>query len=181
MFPGCFLAWHVPRVLRDGRQRTISAKRPPSKAPQAPRQQPLTGRCGSSEGRNVASRRKPSEVRSGPRRICKMQWAAVQGARFQTSCNLHAIEAASSCILHTQPRSGRVGAFDPARHFPFLAQSKVRGKLLWTGRLRGFRRRLHRTRFTAPPSRRSLGTPRAKGGSTDSNPDQKKVHVRKNS
>jgi len=70
MSSGYFLAWHVPRVLRDARQRTINAKRPPSKTPQAPRQQPPARRCGSSEGRNVASRRKLSQVRSGHRRRC---------------------------------------------------------------------------------------------------------------
>ena len=69
MFSGYSLAWHVPRALRDGRQRTISAKRPPSKTPQTPRQQPPAGRCGSSEGKTVASRREPSEARADPLRV----------------------------------------------------------------------------------------------------------------
>jgi hypothetical protein len=161
MFSGYSLAWHVPRVLRDGRQRTISAKRPPSKTPQAPRQQPPAGRCGSSEGRTVASRRKPSEVRSGPRRICKMHGRQCKVQDFTVQpARLRRLRLA---FLHTQPRSGGVGAFDPARHYPFLAQSKVRGRWLWTGRLRGFRRRLHGTRFIASPSWSTLGTPHAKG------------------
>ena len=104
-FLGYFLAWRVPQMLRDGRQRTISAMRPPSKAPQVSRQQPLVWRYESSGRRTVAGWRKPSEVRSHPRRICKMQWRAVQGAtfsqrragqvstwrlsaRYETSCNL---------------------------------------------------------------------------------------------
>src|ERR1035441_2955263 len=60
-------------------------------------------------------------------------------------------EAAASCILHTQLRSGAVGALDPIRHVLILAQSKVRYRLLLTGHLRAFRRRFHQTRFVALP------------------------------
>ena len=42
------------------------------------------------------------------------------------------------------------GTLDLVRHFPFLAQPKVRGKLLWIGQLRVFQRRLQRTRFIGP-------------------------------
>ena len=80
MFSGCSLAWHVPWALRDAPQRTISAMQPPSKTPQAPRQQPLARRCGSSEESAVASRRRPSEVRCGPRRICKMHYELPGGS-----------------------------------------------------------------------------------------------------
>ena len=73
------------------------------------------------------------------------------------------IEADSSCILQTHLMSFRVGAFDPARHCPFLAQPKARGKCLPTGRLRVFRTRLRRTRFIAPQTRSTPGTPQAKG------------------
>ena len=74
MFSGYSLAWQVPQVFRDAPQRTISAMQPLSKTPQAPRQQPFAGRCGSSKGRAAANRRKPSEVGSGPRQTCKMHY-----------------------------------------------------------------------------------------------------------
>src|ERR1017187_1711031 len=38
VFSGSILAFHLPRVLLDGRERTISARRPPSQTPQVPRQ-----------------------------------------------------------------------------------------------------------------------------------------------
>jgi hypothetical protein len=59
--------------------------------------------------------------------------------RCRATCT---IEAASFCILQTQPRSGGVGAFDGAPLLSFVSQSKVRGRLLLTGRLGVFRSRL---------------------------------------
>ena len=204
MFSGYSLAWHVPQVLRDGRQRTISAKRSPSKTPQAPRQQPFAGRCGSSEGRTVASWREPSEVRSGPRQTCKMQWAAMQAARFHrrrpdalTTTDRHVpggyvvrhpdmkhraactIGAASSCILQMKTRSGGVGAFDPVRLFRSWLNRK-REEVVADRAFARFSKETSPNPIHRPPSRNTPGTPHAKGCRTDMNPDQKKEHVKKN-
>ena len=76
----CSLAWHMPRMLRDGRQRRISAKRPPSKTPQVPSHQPPAGLGGSSEGRTGTSRCPLSEVQSIPNPIGKMHCESSGGS-----------------------------------------------------------------------------------------------------
>ena len=76
MFSGYSLAWQVPQVFRDARQRTISAKRPPSKTPEAPRQQPIAGRMRIRRGKDRGESAELSEVQSGL-------------AGYETSCSLH--------------------------------------------------------------------------------------------
>ena len=90
------------------------------------------------------------QVKKGPWRVGANLLTSDRASPEMQHRAARTIEAAWSCILHTQPSSGGVGAFGPARHLPFLAQSKVRGKLLWTGRLRAFQRRLHQTRIVSP-------------------------------
>jgi hypothetical protein len=101
----------------------------------------------------------------------------VQDLQHHATCTL---AAASPCILHTQPTSGGVGAFDPAWHLPFLAQSKARRKQLPICRLRVHRKRPIQNRFIAPPPLQSLGILHAKAYRTDINPDQKREHVTMN-
>jgi hypothetical protein len=169
----------MPRVLRDGRPHAITAKGKPSKTPQPPSSSHLWGgahQTGEGTWRVGASLLKP-DLTLARYAECTGPQCKLQGFEHRANCML---ERASSCILHTQPWSGGLGASGLARHSSFLARSKVPARCLWTGRLRGFRRRRCGTRFSTSPSRPSLGTPRAKRSSTDSNPDQKKVHVRKN-
>jgi hypothetical protein len=161
-FSSYSLAWRVPWVPRDGRQRTISAKRPPPETSQAPRQQPPMGRCGSSEGSAVASRRKPSEVRSDPGRLCNMQWAAVQGARFETSCNLQ-YQGCSVLHLAHVTEVWRSRGFWPGPAF------SVPGSIESAGQVAVDRAFASRSKATSPnpircpPLRSTPGTPRAKG------------------
>lgn len=101
MFSGYSLAWHVPWALRDAPQRTISAMHPPWKTPQAPRQQPLARRFGSSEESAVASRRKPSEVRCGHRRICKMHYELPGGS---ARCKISPAATATPKLVDSRSR-----------------------------------------------------------------------------
>ena len=156
---------------RSGHRRKLH-KRPASKHLRGEADQAMGGT--SSVG---ASLRKSDLTLAGYAK-CIGRQCKVQGFKHRAICTP---EAASPCILHMQLRSDRVGAFAPAGHYPFQAKATVRGRWLWTGRLRGFRRGLHRPRFTASPPQGSLGTPQAKGGSTDCSPDQMKAIARKNS
>ena len=168
--PGLHDGTSIPNRIGLTTQRSVSAGRPQGKVQYTRKDVEIAGFAGCTRSASAGPGGLPwpasllgHRARYSPRpALCKMQWVALQGNKYRQRrpnperpppiskrpCSrkpcraICTLEGASSCILHTQPRSGGVGAFDPARHFPFLAQSKVLGRWLWTRRLRGFRRRL---------------------------------------
>lgn len=170
--------------------------RPLSKTPQVCRQQPLVGRCDSGGGRTVAGWRKPSEVRSDPRRMCKMQWGAVQGARFsqrrpgqvstwgfsaryETSCNLR---DGGCFVLH----SAHVTELWRSRSVPPSRSLSVPGRTESAGQVIVDRAVARVSKVTSPgpihcsAPRITSGTTHAQEYHTDMNPDQHAEHVTKN-
>ena len=119
--------------------------------------------CSAPPGNGLPAELYPSCTGLGPEGSSRLASGQIlvgrRGCKRRATCT---IEAASSCILRIQRRSGGVGAFDPARHSPFLVQPKVRRRCLPTGGLRVFQRRLHRTRFIPPDHGASLARPTLK-------------------
>src|ERR1035441_4664644 len=170
--------------------------RPPSKTPQVSRQQPLVWQCESGGRRTVAGLRKPSEGRFDPRRICKMQWGAVHGARFsqrrpgqvstwglsaryETSCNLR---DGGCFVLH----SAQVTELCRSRGFPASPSLSVPGSTEGAGYVIIDRAVACASKATSPSPihcsapRITCGTTHAQGYHTDMNPDQHAEHVTKN-
>jgi hypothetical protein len=154
------------------------------------------GRCESVGRRTVAGWRKPSEGRFDPRRICKMQWGAVQGARFsqrrpgqvstwglsvrhETSCNLR---DGGCFVLH----SAHVTEHWRSRGFPPRPSLSVPGPTQSAGQVIIDRAVACASKATSPSPihcsapRITCGTTHAQGYPIDMNPDQHAEHVTKN-
>ena len=71
------------------------------------------------------SRRNPPEVRSGPRLICKMQWLAVQGARF------HRQRPDPMATPEIQPASSEENHACNLHYLDFLALHSARVTEVW--------------------------------------------------
>jgi hypothetical protein len=87
----------VPQVLRDARQRAISAKRPPSKRPASNH---LQGDA--------------DQAREGTSRVgASLLKSDLMLAAYKTPCNLHGRGCFVLRFAHATEVAGEAGAFDP--------------------------------------------------------------------